>query len=461
MLKMEDSTRSAANETPATFFEVCLICHKPFTKEYSFNRHVSYCRRAKAKRKNRPRSCRCCYISKTKCSLARPQCSRCQAQGLECIYEGPIQPPSTGVSSRLQQQNVNEAPAPSHDESFVSGTLSSTYTTNPYNTSFSSSDMQQSRNERDASYSYTERTPFPHDNNSWQTALNFISSSQNEHDEVQSRASTELMLACQVFTKSKFAAGILSQAISAFPQMMLRRQTFPPFIHAHWHLPSLPETLASCMSIAQLFATRTPETRPFLWRTIGIEIKRLRDEVESASILDLQNALQAVILFLIMAIVDQDSGTLSLAPNLFQAFRMLCCRSRDLLGGSCFTYPGEALPDTSWEDWIYAETRRRIICVWFLISRIIAVQAGGSSILEYPISLLPVISHKTLWEARSTAEWQTEKALYDASDPMSSFEELVKAKRRSNEPYYRRKLETWDAGADKMGVLLSIAAELI
>lgn len=89
------------------------------------------------------------------------------------------------------------------------------------------------------------------------------------------------------------------------------------------------------------------------------------------------------------------------------------------------------------------------------------MQAGGSSIPEYPIDLLPVVCNKTLWEARSTTEWRTEKALYDASDPMCSFAELVKAKRQSNQPYYRRKLETWDAGADKMGVLLNIAAELI
>lgn len=80
---------------------------------------------------------------------------------------------------------------------------------------------------------------------------------------------------------------------------------------------------------------------------------------------------------------------------------------------------------------------------------------------EYPMSLLPVVSSKTLWEARSITEWATEKTLYDASDPMTSFDELVKAKRRSNQPYYRRKLETWDAGADKMGILLNIAAELM
>lgn len=167
----------------------------------------------------------------------------------------------------------------SQTESFVPDTISSDYTTHPCNASSSSSDMHQSSDERNANDSNTEKTPFFNSTHSWQTALNFHSSSLDEEEGAQSSASTELLHTYQVFTTSKFAAGLLSQAISAFPQMMLRRQTFPPFIHAHWHLPSLPETLANCMSIAQLFATRTTETRPFLWRTIGTEVKRLQDEV--------------------------------------------------------------------------------------------------------------------------------------------------------------------------------------
>lgn len=78
---------------------------------------------------------------------------------------------------------------------------------------------------------------------------------------------------------SKHAANLITHIIFAFPQMMLRRQTFPPFINAHWHLPSLPEGLAGCMSVAQLFATRTPETRPFLWRMIDAEERHFREEV--------------------------------------------------------------------------------------------------------------------------------------------------------------------------------------
>ncbi|KAL9468428.1 hypothetical protein ACSS6W_010122 [Trichoderma asperelloides] len=449
---MESSITSATSEIPATFFDICVICHKTFNKEYSFNRHVSYCRRAKGKRKNRPRSCRRCYVSKTRCSLAQPQCSRCQAQGSECIYDGPLQQQLTGSQSNLQQQKSDLTTGLPQNISYTTGTLSSDYTVDSYNASSGSSDVRRSTNGWNANYLHSARAPFSGNTNQWQTAPDFSFSAPDDVDGAQSRASTDLMQTYQVYTTSKFAASLLSQAISAFPQMMLRRQTFPPFIHAHWHLPSLPETLANCMSIAQLFATRTAETRPFLWRMIGIEVKRLQDEVECATLLNLQNALQSIIIFVIMAIVDQDSGTLSLAPKFFQVFKVW---------GSCFVYPGEALPNTNWEDWIYAETRRRNICVWFLISRILSIQSGGSSMAEYPISLLPVVSSKTLWEARSITEWETEKALYDASDPMTSFDELVNAKRKSNQPYYRRKLETWDAGADKMAIMLNIAAELM
>lgn len=74
-------------------------------------------------------------------------------------------------------------------------------------------------------------------------------------------------------------ANLVLHIIRSFPQMMLRRQTFPPFIHKYWHRSALPEKLATCMSVAQLFASRTPETRPFLWRTVDAEERRMREEV--------------------------------------------------------------------------------------------------------------------------------------------------------------------------------------
>jgi hypothetical protein len=45
---------------------------------------------------------------------------------------------------------------------------------------------------------------------------------------------------------------ILLHTVRALPQMMTRRETFPAFIHGHWHMSELPDALVKCMSISQL-----------------------------------------------------------------------------------------------------------------------------------------------------------------------------------------------------------------
>jgi hypothetical protein len=78
------------------------------------------------------------------------------------------------------------------------------------------------------------------------------------------------------------------QMLRAFPQMMLRRETLPPFIHGHWYRPmsatesALPEPLVNCMGVAQVFASHNPDTRPFLWRMIQSEQSSAATKVRSA-----------------------------------------------------------------------------------------------------------------------------------------------------------------------------------
>ena len=80
-------------------------------------------------------------------------------------------------------------------------------------------------------------------------------------------------------------ADIVIQSLRSFPTMMLRRETFPWFIHPLSQLLSkptraaLPEALSTCMSIAQMFASRTSETRHLLCRAIRGEYRRFMDEV--------------------------------------------------------------------------------------------------------------------------------------------------------------------------------------
>lgn len=75
------------------------------------------------------------------------------------------------------------------------------------------------------------------------------------------------------------SANLIMQALRAFPEKMLHRDNFPFFIHPSWHLPDIPEPLAVCSRIAQMFVSRTPEIMPFIWRSIRAEQLRLAETV--------------------------------------------------------------------------------------------------------------------------------------------------------------------------------------
>lgn len=74
-------------------------------------------------------------------------------------------------------------------------------------------------------------------------------------------------------------ARLIVEALCAVPEQMLRRATFPCFIHPHWNCTEMPEALAICIRIAQMFASRTPEIAPFIWRTVLAEQRRAMDQV--------------------------------------------------------------------------------------------------------------------------------------------------------------------------------------
>ncbi|KAK1540316.1 hypothetical protein CPAR01_06305 [Colletotrichum paranaense] len=75
------------------------------------------------------------------------------------------------------------------------------------------------------------------------------------------------------------SANMIKQALRSYPEMMLRRSTFPPFIHQYQDKSHLPEPLANCMGIAILFVSRNPDTSSFLWQSIRKEQDRNLSEV--------------------------------------------------------------------------------------------------------------------------------------------------------------------------------------
>ncbi|KAF4987992.1 hypothetical protein FGRMN_10040 [Fusarium graminum] len=255
------------------------------------------------------------------------------------------------------------------------------------------------------------------------------------------------------------ASRVIMQTLYAYPQMMLRRQTFPPFIHPHWHEKRLPDTLGNCMSIAQLFAARTPETQPFLWRMIDAEEEHFREKLHLMSPREVHLCLQVMIIYMMMTMSESGVEGTERAPRLFETTELIGLRFLDLTGN--YYTSDQTEPSSTWEDWIFAESRRRMSCLWLIISCVITIESGkicdGCSALD----TLALPSSKTLWEARSLEEWQTEKAFYDMSNPLATLGELVEAKKNAGNPFEAQKLQTWEMGSDKMTAMLNLAVEFV
>jgi hypothetical protein len=130
-------------------------------------------------------------------------------------------------------------------------------------------------------------------------------------------------LSCQTalnrhFTKNAVKTGIqricatmIIDMIYAYPHMMTRRETLPPFIHAYYPISDdselqkdLPKHITNCMAIFQLFAVRTSDTHPFIWSTIRAEMRSLRDGASQFNTYEAMSALQACLMYLIIRVVD-------------------------------------------------------------------------------------------------------------------------------------------------------------
>ena len=238
---------------------------------------MSYCRRAKGTRKGRPASCLSCHKSKTKCDFKKPQCGRCGKRGLACSYDD-IAPLSFTkhplLHSPQQNEIVNANPQQKNSQLiYAIDTQRESWNVGLPGTATDVVDIFRNFIEGALDWDTPSLDSCP-----W-TPASFTPKGSIDDVIARSKASKALAPISQVGLASQHAANLIGHIVSAFPQMMLRKQTFPPFIYPHWNLSVAPEILQSCMSIAELFVSRTAQSRRFLWRSIDAELQHLIDAV--------------------------------------------------------------------------------------------------------------------------------------------------------------------------------------
>lgn len=109
-------------------------------------------------------------------------------------------------------------------------------------------------------------------------------------------------------------------------------------------------------------------------------------------------------------------------------------------------------------------------CLWYILSRVIAIDVGIPCEGCPPLENLPLPSARTLWEARTREEWAVEKSAYDTSYPITSMGELSicrgagridSEKASAGYPGVsdEQRLMSWEAGGDRLAVMMNIVTE--
>ncbi|KPM45832.1 hypothetical protein AK830_g686 [Neonectria ditissima] len=497
-----DSPESSHEASPAPL-RFCVLCHKPFVNETSFNRHSLYCRRAHNRPRSRVRSCRACSTAKAKCSF-QARCLRCVNKGLECVYNTSAATSTATTSAVVNQATDEHASVSSAGIDFTLDDL------------FSSSSAADA--EVDMTWDIMPDEPFVLSDSSGSyltdgfsensrsvdlslAAIPWPSSTQNTNLSAPSRSDAEFLARLPIPEPiSHVTTNMITEMLLAFPQMMLRRETFPPFIHGHWYCPpnaaelSLPEPLANCMAIAQVFASQNPENKQFLWRTIKAEQHSFIEKVVFPSLYnfsrsrrseaivlmniydqyleqkdscqfsknELLAAVQAQIMYIIMGVHDNSKYEPGLNLELLVTYQVLCENFRKLCNGP-FCQDERLYPSSSWEGWILAESRRRTVLAWVLIAQTVRIKTGLSCDIINEFRAPPLPSPKSLWEARTRSTWLSEYEMYKSMprNGLEVFGDLIDACKQSEVGSNRLKLNVWNAQSDSLGILLSLSSTSI
>jgi hypothetical protein len=139
---------------------------------------------------------------------------------------------------------------------------------------------------------------------------------------------------------SQIGRSFLLQNLQSYATL-LATSTLPPFIHSTslsfpgpdqsqiptCATPPSQPILEICKSIISLYTTKTPATSSFIWRTITMEKDRFMKELLEASEWELLGMLQAITLYILLRIFDEDSFSVDFDRELIRTMTVSCLNS--------------------------------------------------------------------------------------------------------------------------------------
>lgn len=286
--------------------------------ESTLKRHGYYCRSRAHGTPSRARSCRSCARQKARCDNRRPACSRCIARSTECDYRantpngagsGPrnprIQHGGDSPPSRRTATPLLVVDSPSVEHGLAESNHSSLLDTAVAIADPELVDLGDAYlGWGDLATGFTDfMSPLANEKTiryplAASSTLVGLSAPSIEQEIKAQQANSSLLVSTptqptftirSLIQRPKMTIGmqrtanLIHHILRSYPQMMMRQNTLPPFIHSRVIFSNVDkdnmEPLNNCVSLLHMLINQIQGSRKLFWRNVRMECERFCAEV--------------------------------------------------------------------------------------------------------------------------------------------------------------------------------------
>ncbi|EPE09712.1 saccharopine dehydrogenase [Ophiostoma piceae UAMH 11346] len=418
----EAARRVAGGEARAGFQTPALLFGNGFVEtiaESSLVRHEVRCANGPTTFL-RQKACLTCARSKLRCDLQRPQCGRCERRTLLCEYASP--PESSGpLSCPASQQAMPAADLPS-----TSGSARLP--------------VERPRSER------------------------LMPPVGNPRLEISEERRQVLLGTASAMagpdSTARSTVHFVIRVLLSWPRRMAAYGFghLPPIIHRLQLESGVPATLASCCTLAKMWADHEEGSRGLVERTVLQEIRRILDQRVSHGEMDLLADAQALVLLLIIALYG--FGYASMAPD--PRHPQLLVDAWDVKQRLAATglFLAEEVDGTvpPWRRWAAVSAKRRTVLALQHLEWTWSMLHGYPVLSCFELGALPAPAAGHIWQAAEEQVWKNHYSNWLWQWRHGSYK-MAELFRVNSEGRLDDRSEMWLADADEYGVVLMAESE--
>jgi Fungal Zn(2)-Cys(6) binuclear cluster domain len=358
----------------------------------------------------RRRSCLACVKAKRRCDVALPKCQRCTTKDFPCDYAGVVGSSNSPMASTNRDAGNTaslESPWPtSSNMELVEDAMAPILEQDQHFAQFSN--IPWSTTDSDTQHLDLPIDMISVDHITWPTNLRDAEVEEYSNaTQLTSEPGTEYITTGAIYhERVRFA----SQQFQTYPEMFYKRGQ-APFIHRQMYNQQTPQVIQDALSSCALYGGKNSENESLVFSTISSKARALVGvELVSMSTIDLLASTQALLLYQIIRLFDGDIRQRADAEadetSLISWTEELLARTRQLISWDPTELSVDALTISSWNDWIFEESCRRIILTSYLLQGVYSFLKFGYDTVSGKVASLSFTAQQALWNGTSEFRWK-------------------------------------------------------